>query len=89
VLLGRAYVCREPKQFKRPPCTEAGCCSDTCSKHSLYDSVIGTHNFTGPTTTMIFPMMGLMRAQVIIIKCTTVLWSPKEIRNFYFTENLA
>jgi len=47
VLLGRAYVCREPKQFKRPPCTDTGCCSDTCSKHSLYDSVIGTHNFNG------------------------------------------
>ena len=51
VLLARAYICRQPKQFKRPPCTDASCCSDTCSKHSLYDSVIGTHNFTTSTPT--------------------------------------
>jgi len=68
VLLGRAYICREPKQFKRPPCTDAGCCSDTCSKHSLYDSVIGTHNFGGsPTTMMGLQLLPLMQAQKVVI----------------------
>jgi hypothetical protein len=45
VLLGSAHVCQKPRQFKRPPCTDNACCSDTCSQHTLYDSVIGTHNY--------------------------------------------
>ena len=72
VLLGRPYVCREPKQFKRPPCTDTSCCSDTCSKHSLYDSVIGTHNFTGSSSSMMSLHLPLMHSMQVVINVTVV-----------------
>ena len=44
VVLGRAYVARQPRQLRRPLCTQSGCHSDVCTTHhSLYDSVLGTH----------------------------------------------
>jgi len=67
VLLGRAYICREPKQFKRPPCTDTSCCSDTCSKHSLYDSVIGTHNFTATSSAMTSLHLPFTHSQQVIL----------------------
>jgi len=60
VLLGQTYICNAPKQYKRPPCTDRACCSDTCTKHTdFYDSVIGTHKHVapvagGPTTRLLF-----------------------------------
>ena len=69
VLLSRAYICQEPKQFKRPPCTDASCCSDICSKHSLYDSVIGTHNFAGSSPTVMGLHLPLMK---VLIKVTSL-----------------
>jgi hypothetical protein len=45
VLLGHAYICTTPKEFKRPPCTASGCNSDLCKNTghlgSVHDSVIG------------------------------------------------
>ncbi|ELU10335.1 hypothetical protein CAPTEDRAFT_224773 [Capitella teleta] len=46
VLLGSAFECRDPKPFKRPPCTT--CQDDRCTKHDkFYDSIIGISK--GPT----------------------------------------
>jgi hypothetical protein len=48
VTLGNPYVARQPKAFRRPPCTQAGCNSDTCTTHhEMHDSVLGTHRPDG------------------------------------------
>jgi len=50
VLLGRAYVSRQPRQFRKPPCTT--CYTDDCvdSHHrSCFDSVVATHRDAGAT----------------------------------------
>jgi hypothetical protein len=48
VTLGNPYVARKPKAFRRPPCTQAGCNSDTCTTHhEMHDSVLGTHRPDG------------------------------------------
>ena len=46
VLLGNAFICDQPQQWRRPPCISPGCLKDDCvdaSHGGIYDSVIGTH----------------------------------------------
>ena len=55
VVLGNAYISRQPRQFQRPPCTGKACYSDKCVKHDgCFDSVIATHKDSGGTTRLIF-----------------------------------
>ncbi|ESO06900.1 hypothetical protein HELRODRAFT_191235 [Helobdella robusta] len=45
VFLGRLHNCEQPYPFKRPPCSQEGCHSETCHQHPLCDSVLGTKTF--------------------------------------------
>jgi len=49
VVLGHAYISRQPQRFRKPPCLS--CNSDGCvnQNHHSSDSVIGTHRDSGVT----------------------------------------
>jgi len=43
VLLGNSYMCKGPRAFKRTPCMQSKCYSDSCNHHTYsgsFDSVI-------------------------------------------------
>jgi hypothetical protein len=58
VLLGNTFVCDKPQQFRRPPCTFAGCLQDNCSDKAhgglFFDSVLGTHRVEPSHQRLIF-----------------------------------
>lgn len=68
VLLGHTYICQQPRQFKRPPCTDSSCLSDTCGIHPQYDSVIGTHNTIGGAPVQGFVMNNYVSIWFMICK---------------------
>ncbi|ESO06899.1 hypothetical protein HELRODRAFT_191234 [Helobdella robusta] len=45
VFLGNVHCCDKAQPFKRPPCMDASCKSDTCHQHPLCDSVLGTNSY--------------------------------------------